>query len=376
VILTFILSAILAGSLAYCVLMVVAAARFLRQAKHDECSAHSGCPAISVLKPLSGADEGLEENLRSFFEQDYPQFEIICAVRHPYDAALPVMEKLQQEYSGVSSRLLITGDSDYANAKVYSQDRMLDAASHDLLVLSDSDIRVGPGFLRSVAGEFDDPMIAVATCPYRAVAGRSLWSRLEAVGMNTEFWGGVLVARMLEGVRFAVGPTVVARRKAIEAIHGFHRLKDYIADDFALGQFATNAGCGVILSRTLVEHRIGSESLRDNAMHRIRWARSSRRSRPAGYVGQIFTNPLPIALLLCAGHPMLWPVLIPTLLLRSAAAWAASAWILRQPVSWLLLPLQDLMSFGFWIAGFFGNTVTWRGRRYYLYPDGRCELLM
>ncbi len=333
----------------------------------------AGAP-ISVLKPLAGADEGLEANLRSFFEQRYGDFEILGAVRDQQDAAVPIFERLQREYSHVHSRLIVCGEAPYANAKVFSLARMLSAARHDLLVMSDSDIRVEPDMLSTVAAEFADPEVALATCPYRAVAGESIWSALEAEGMNTEFLGGLLVARMLMGVDFAVGPTIVARREVLDRV-GFDRLKEYLAEDFVMGKFAAEAGMGVILSRTIVEHRIGAEAFLPNASHRLRWARSTRRSRPGGYVGQVFTNPLPVALVLCMLQPAWWTVLIPTIILRALAARAVSISVLGKNVNWLLLPLQDLLGFGFWVAGFFGNTIMWRGRRYYLHSDGRFELL-
>ena len=367
---TIILACLLAGSLVYCVLILVAARSFLSQR-----NAGTGAnPGVSVLKPLSGVDPGLEENLRSVFEQDYPEFEIRFAVRDRDDPAVAVVESLRRQYPGVRSELIITGEPPYANAKVFSLDRMLAQARYDLLVMSDSDIHVQPGFLSSIAAEFADPRIALATCPYRAVAGRSLWSRLEAEGMNTEFAAGLLVARLIEGVKFAVGPTVAARKSALEAIGGFNLLKDYLAEDFVMGKFAAQAGLGVILSRTIVEHNIGSETLRSNAAHRLRWARSTRRSRPLGYVGQVFTYPLSIGIALAAVNPSWWPGLVLAALFRIAAAWSTSVWVLRARPRWVLLPLQDVLSFLFWIAGFFGNTIVWRGRRYYLYPDGRFEL--
>ncbi len=360
---------LLAGSLVYCALMVAAAWSYLAQ----KSASGDGGP-ISVLKPLSGLDEGLESNLRSFFEQGYSRFEILCAVRDRDDPAARVVEDLQREFPLVDSRLIITGEPPYANAKVFSLTRMLAVARHDLVVMSDSDIRVRPGTLASIAAEFADPDIALATCPYRAIAGRSVWSALEAEGMNTEFLGGLLVARMLLGVDFAVGPTIVARRSVLEAI-GFERLKEYLAEDFVMGKAAADAGFSVILSRTVVEHCIGSEKFGPNMAHRLRWARSTRRSRPWGYIGQVFTNPLPIVLILIALNLQWWPALVPTLLVRATAAWAVSRHVLGQPVRWHLLLVQDLLSFLFWIAGFFGNTIVWRGRRYYLHADGRFSPL-
>jgi ceramide glucosyltransferase len=193
--------------------------------------------------------------------------------------------------------------------------------------------------------------------------------------MNTDFMAGILVARMIEGVRFAVGPTIVARRSVLQSIGGFERLRDYLAEDFVMGKFAAEAGYGVILSSYVIEHHIGSASLWQNVAHRLRWGRSTRRSRPFGYLGQLFTMPVPLALAVCAAAPDLWPVLPLTLLVRALAAWVVSARVLRARLNWWLLPLEDLLGFGFWIAGFFGNTIVWRGRRYRLYPDGRFASL-
>jgi ceramide glucosyltransferase len=327
-----------------------------------------------VLKPLAGIDHDLESNLRAFFEQRHPEFEILFAVREASDPAARVVQALQQAYPNVPTRLIVTGEPPYPNAKVYSLERMVAEARHDLLVMSDSDIGVAPGFLESVAAEFSDPKVALATCPYRAVAGGSLWSELEAEGMNTEFLAGLLVARLVEGVKFAVGPTIVARKQALEAIGGFHRLKDYLAEDFVMGKFAADAGLGVILSRNIVRHHIGSQTMRANAAHRLRWVRSTRRSRPAGYIGQLVTYPLPLAALAWALAPDWWPLAVAAAGLRAIAAWVTSARILKSRPRWHLLILQDFLSFFFWLAGFFGNTVEWRGRRYYLYPDGRFEL--
>ena len=368
----WVLLALVIGSLVYCILVVVAALQYGQA--WSLCS--SPGIGISVLKPLHGADEGLEENLRSFFTQDYQDYEILLAVRTEDDPAVRVVKKLQAEFPDISSRLILTGEPPYANAKVFSLDIMLQAARHDVVVMSDSDIRVEPGMLRVMAAEFADPKLGVATCPYRAVAGNSFWSRLEAVGMNTEFIGGVLVARMLEGMKFAVGPTIAARRQALEAIGGFARLSSYLAEDFVMGQFAVEAGWTVMLSSYVVEHRIGSERMAPNLAHRLRWARSTRRSRPAGYVGQLFTFTWPLALAMIVLRPDWILMFIAASLLRFAAALVPARGILRGPDAFRidLLLLQDILSLGFWIAGFFGNTIVWRGRRYYLKPDGTFEL--
>lgn len=368
---TVVLLALLACALVYSLLSIVAALRY-RLVKPSALGAPQG---ISILKPLSGLDLELESNLRTFFEQDYRNFEILFAVRSADDPAAAVVERLRREYAQVPSHLLVTGEPRYSNAKVYSLELMLEAAAHDLVVMSDSDTRVGPDMLRTVGAEFQDSRVGVATCPYRAVPGASFWSRLEATGLNTNFIAGILVARMIEGMHFAVGPTIVARRSVLRAIGGFSRLKDYLAEDFVMGRFAAQAGYGVMLSSYVIEHHIGSGDLAHNAEHRLRWARSTRRSRPLGYVGQLFTLPLPLALLVCAVHPAWWPVLLSTLAVRMLAASVVAGKVLRARLDWALLPIEDMAGLCFWVAGFFGNTVVWRGHRYRLHADGRFELL-
>lgn len=362
---------ILLGSLVFTLLSIFSAKRYVS----------AGAPIaitrepISILKPLAGLDEGLESNLRTFFEQRYDgEFEILFAVRREDDPAAAVARKLQAEFPEVSARLLIVGEPPYPNAKVWSLDHMMREARHDLLVMSDSDVRVTPTLLATVAAEFEDPKVGIATCPYRAAPGGSLWSRLEATGMNTDFIAGILTARLLEGMKFAVGPTIVARKRVIADIGGWNRLREYLAEDFVLGQFAAAAGYSVILSCYVVEHHIGTSSFRENARHRIRWSRSTRRSRPVGYLGQLFTMPLPIALLLAAIRPEFWPVLACAAAFRYSAAWIMSTLVLRGKLAWYLVPFEDLMAFAFWIAGFFGNSITWRGRVYRLLPDGRFIL--
>jgi ceramide glucosyltransferase len=359
------------GSVVYSVLQIVAATKYLKIRP----PALTRFEPISILKPLAGLDLDLESNLRTFFEQDYPAFEILFAVRAESDPAVQVVSQLQKEYSNIPSRLVITGEPPYPNAKVFSLEKMLDAAANDLVVMSDSDIRVSPDLLRTAAAEFQDARLGVATCPYRAIPGGSFWSRLEATGMNTDFWGGALVARMLEGMRFAVGPTIIARRHVLQSIGGFARLKDYLAEDFVMGQFAADGGHGVILSSYVIEHHIGSAGFRENIAHRLRWARSTRRSRPAGYIGQLFTMPLPLALIVFALWPEWWLILPVALAIRAVAAYTVSQRVLRSQLSWALLPIEDMLGFFFWIAGFFGNTISWRGRRYRLFSDGRFELI-
>jgi len=322
VILITVLSVLLAGSLIYCVLILVATRKFL----HSVRPSSGDKPPISILKPLCGYDEGLEENLRSFLVQDYPEYEVLFGVHRADDPAAALAAKIIDEYSGtVPARLIVTGESPIPNAKAFSLNRLVREAKYNLLVMSDSDIRVKPALLSCLAQEFQQEQVGLVTCPYRAVAGQSIWSRLEAIGMNTELLGGVLVARMIEGMRFALGCTVAVRRSVLEDMGGFAYLQEFLAEDFVIGQRAAQLGHRVLLSACVIEHRIGSQGVLANLGHRVRWARSTRRSRPAGYWGQIFTYPLPWALLLCAICFSAWPVGLVTLLLRYAAAAGAGA---------------------------------------------------
>ena len=368
--LALLLLVLVAGSLVYCILTVVAAEHYRAACppKPDT------LPPISILKPLHGVDLGLEENLRTFFEQNYPRYEILFAVRSPEDPAIAVVERLRTAYPAVPSRLIVTGEPPYPNAKVFSLDRMLAAACYDLLVMADSDVGVTPTLLSTFAAEFQDEKTGLSTCPYRAVPGPGFWSRLEAIGLNTEFLSGVLVARLLDGMQFALGPTIAARRQTLLDIGGFQAVKDYLAEDFVMGKLAAERGWRVILSSYVIEHHIGSQAFASNMRHRLRWNRSTRRSRPWGYIGQVFTNPLPLALLLYAIRPAWWPVFLVTVALRAFAAWATAGRVLHDPLTrrrWWLVPFQDIVSFLLWLAAFFGNTILWRGRKYHVLSDGR-----
>ena len=368
--LAYALLALVVGSLVYCALIVIAAGRYASVRPPEPDSQ----PPISVLKPLAGVDLGLEENLRTFFEQDYPSYELLFAVRDPNDPAIRVVERLNAAYPAVPSRLLVTGEPPYPNAKVFSLDRMTALARYDLLVMADSDVRVTPALLATLAAEFQDAKTGIVTCPYRAVPGPGFWSRLEAIGLNTEFLAGVLVARLLDGMRFALGPTLAARRQTLADVGGFQTLQEYLAEDFVMGKLAAELGWRVVLSSYVIEHHIGSQSFSANLRHRLRWSRSTRRSRPWGYIGQVFTNPLPLALIFCAVVPAWWPVLAIAAVLRALAAGATAGRILHDPLTrrnWWLVPLQDLVSFAIWAAAFYGNTIVWRGRKYHLLADGR-----
>lgn len=374
-IVTAILALLLAGSLVYCVLVVVATKRYLSV----KAPPLGVVPGISVLKPLCGQDHGLEENVHSFFVQDYPEYEIIFGVHRADDPAAEVVERIINEYPGshVNARIVVTGESPIPNAKAYSLNRLVREARHDLLVMSDSDVRVEPTLLSQLAREFQNRRVGLITCPYRAVAGESLWSRMEAIGMNTELMGGVLVARMVEGMRFALGCTLAVRREVLDSMGGFGYLQEFLAEDFVIGQRTAELGHEVLLSSAVIYHHIGSQTMLHNLAHRLRWARSTRRSRPLGYWGQVFTYPLPLALLVWLVHPSAWPLLLLTLVLRATAAAATAIFVLDDPEfrsEWWLLPVQDVLGFLVWLGGFLGDKIIWRDRKCTVLRDGRLHV--
>ena len=339
-------------------------------------------PPISVLKPLAGLEPDLERNLASFFASSYPDFELLFAVRQADDPAAAVVAKLMAAHPMAAARLIVAGEPPsieaYPNAKNWSLLRLAEQARGEILVISDSDIRCAPNDLHALAADFADARVGVVTCPYRAVPGGGPWSLLEAIGMSTEFWGGALTAQYLSPMDFAVGPTMAVRRTCLEAIGGFAATRDYLAEDFVIGQRARRLGWEVKLSRCVVEHHIGSQGFWANLRHRLRWQRSTRRSRPAGYLLQIFTYPLPFALALLwltDGAAWSWALLALCLAARIAAALSTARLLADSlvPRRLALLPLQDLLSFVVWLLAFYGRTIIWRGRTFELTRQGRLR---
>ena len=341
-------------------------------------------PPLSLLKPLHGADPGLEGYLETFFEQDYPVYEILFCARSEDDAGLALARRVAVRYPDVPAQFLFTGGQpDYINAKVASLELMEGAATHDIFVISDSDVRVTPDYLRSVALPFVDPRVGGLTCPYRGVAAEGgLWARLEAVGMSVEMTSGVLVARSLEEMQFTLGPTMAFRRDAIRRMGGFRVTADYCADDFVLGNETFKLGETVVLSHHAIDHMVINSSFWQSMLHQVRWMKSTRFSRPKGHFGTCLTFAMPFAVLglaagLAAHHPAVGTGLF---------AWGlVSRWLLSVAVgNWavgdhdwfnllVLYPVRDLMGFLFWAASYTSSKIYWRGRDFQLLPGGKMR---
>ncbi len=364
----------------YYLLCLWSAAKFLREREADEgCRPTHALPPISILKPLKGTDPQMYESFRSHCLQDYPEFEIIFGVTDPNDPAIESVTKLQREFPNRRIQLVVSPKILGANVKVSNLAQMLAEARHDYLIVNDSDIRVEPDYLGRVTAPLANSRAGMVTCLYRGVAGATLGSRLEALGISTDFCASVLAARQVEGgIRFGLGSTLAFRRSELEKIGGFISFVDYLADDYELGRRIAGLGLSVRLSEVVVETYLPSYTLRDFFAHQLRWARGVRDARMGGYFGLVFTFGLMWALLASVGSGgAFWAscALAVTLVLRFAVALLVGRMVLedRRVVknAWLI-PLRDLLAVVVWIASLGGHTVTWRGDRFRL-KDGKLS---
>ena len=341
-------------------------------------------PPLSLLKPLHGAEPGLESYLDSFFQQDYPAYEILFCARSAEDAGLAIARRVAARHPQIPAQFLSTGGQpDYINDKAISMEKMEAAATHDILVISDSDVRVTPDYLRAVAMPFADERVGGLTCPYRGVAAEGgLWARLEAVGMSVEMTAGVLVARMMEGMQFTLGPTMAFRRATIRAMGGFKVTADYCADDFVLGNETHRLGQTIVLSHHAIDHMVINSTLVASLKHQVRWMKSTRFSRPKGHFGTALTFSMPFGLFgffvaLAMGH-MAWGVAVFAWSVATRLALSVTVGrLVVEDTSWfgllVLYPLRDLMGFCFWAASYGSSRILWRGRVFELLPGGRMR---
>jgi ceramide glucosyltransferase len=342
-------------------------------------------PPVSILKPVHGDEPGLEENLATFFVQDYPQYEILFCARHSDDPGLAAARRIAARFPHIPARILTCGEPPWPNARTYSLEIMRRAARHPILVASDSDVSVGPDYLRSVVAPLHDPKAGMVTCLYRGVTRHGLWAQLEAMGMSVEMTSGVLVAEMLEGMHFALGPSMVMRQSTVEKIGGFERVAQFYADDFVLGKWTAAAGETVVLSTYIVEHHVRNSDFKKCIAHQQGWATSTRFSRPLGHFGEILTYAVPYGLLglavfAAAGHIILGLALLAiTLLDRVLLCLLVADRVVRDRsalrMAWLY-PLRDFMGFYFWLRSYIGTRrLRYRGDCYELLPQGRLRKL-
>jgi len=358
----------------YYLVCLWSAGRFLSRRKAAEGARPTpSFTPVSILKPLKGADPEMYESFRSHCLQHYQEYEIIFGVHDPGDPAIETVRRLQSEFPDRGIQLVVCEKILGANVKVSNLAKMLSAARYDHLIVNDSDIRVEPDYLWRVVEPLADPQVGMVTCLYRGVAAPTLGSRLESLGISTDFCAGVLAAQQLEGgIRFGLGSTLAFRRRDLEKIGGFEAIVDYLADDYELGKRIAELGLKIELSDMVVKTYLPAYNMREFLAHQLRWARGVRDSRIGGYCGLVFTFGFVWSvLLLLAGHGAgwAWEIAGSTLLLRLVVAFVVGKavlrdrWLLRQV--WLL-PLRDVVAVAIWIASFAGHTVTWRGDRFEL----------
>ncbi|HEY9231600.1 MAG TPA: bacteriohopanetetrol glucosamine biosynthesis glycosyltransferase HpnI [Blastocatellia bacterium] len=381
----FLLAACTIAATAFYLLSMIAAYRFFSPSskkKNPEAQARgdtepTAWPPVSIMIPLHGADFDAYQNYARFCNQDYPQFQLVFGVREADDSSIPIVEQLKRDFPAHDIELVICPRVMGTNLKVSNLENMLARVRYEHVIIVDSDIRVERDYLRRVTRELQQEGVGLVTCLYRAAEARDFASKLEAIGITAEFAAGVLMARMLEGVRFALGSTMATTRTRLESIGGFRALKDYLADDFMLGNLIAADGDEVRLSQVVVETAMPALSVAGMMRHQMRWARSTRISRPAGYLGLLLTYGTALALLDVAVMRASWfslTLLASTLTARLLMGWLVGVHYLKDRIlkrHFYLVPLRDLLSFLIWAVSWFGHTVEWRGRRFEVKRDGR-----
>lgn len=352
----------------YYLLAILAALRFFSPQRGETGAEYT--PPASLLKPVRGVDFGSYENFASFCKQDYPEYEILFAVNDQSDAALPVIRQIIAEFPQRNIRVFIGAEELGANRKVNKLVTLAREAQHDVLVLTDGDVRIGPSYLREVVAPLRERKTAAVTSFYRAIAQENLGAKLEAIGAASDFFAGVLMARWKEGIRFALGASIATTKEWVRRMGGFETLVDALADDYEFGYRLAKAGGEIVLSREPVWTMYAAQTLRGFWEHQLRWARTVRLCRPLSYLGLLFTQALPWAVLAALLAPAAWiagTFLAAYVVLRFSMAWTVGVWgvgdqVLRRNL-WLV-PIRDAIYFVVWLASFASNRIRWGSVEY------------
>jgi ceramide glucosyltransferase len=372
----------LASSTVFLVLTIFGALKFHRDVRRAKLSfpQDSEFPAVSLLKPVHGLDARLKENVESFYVQQYGEYEIIFAADTEDDPALAVVREIAARYPKISTRILINGKPPWPNPPAWSFHCMEKIAAHDILVTSDSDVEVQTNYLREVVAPLLDPKVGMLTCVYRGKNAGGFWSGMDAIGMSVEMTAGVLVANMLEGMKFGLGPTIVVRKDSVAKIGGYEGIGDYFANDFIIGNFIEKAGYKVVLSEHIIDHVVPPMTFKRMWERQVRWAKSTRYSRPKGHFGTglIFSVPYGILAFLGAagiGHAGVGGGLFGAAVLNRIVECLIVGWgVVRDPRAirspWLY-PIRDLLGFIVWCASYLSKGSVWRDSTYKLLEGGR-----
>jgi ceramide glucosyltransferase len=355
----FLLSLLLLSACGYSVFTVYAAWRFFCPSPRTS----ETFPPVSLFKPLKGASSDLYDNLASFCRLDYPVYQLLCGVRDPHDPAVTVVERLQRDFPTQDIVLVVEPEPLGSNAKVDTLHRLTAAATHDIFVISDGDVCVGPDYLRVIIPPLTETQVGIVTCSYRGGATTPFPALIESLIINTSFSPQVLVASQVEKTTYAFGATMAVKRYCLEAIGGFPTIADYLADDYYLGHLVSKAGYEALIVPYVVETNPSVASFRELFQHQLRWARTQRNCRPSGYFGTLVT------------FGTVWALLgWSTLLLRILSVSLVSGLFLRSVLTlkalWLV-PLADLFSFFIWGVSLLGNTVQWGEHTFRVLRNGK-----
>lgn len=354
----------------YYLLVLYSTFRFFWRVQ-DRLSPDSGfTPPVSNLKPLRGLDPEAYENLASYCCQDYPDYELIFCVGDVGDPSLPVLEKLKRDFPQSQIRILIGSDRNAINDKVAKLVRMASEARHEVLVLNDSDVRVEPDYLRTVVAPLRDPKVGGVTCLYVSTEDKNITQHLQSIGMISDFFPGIFVARQLDGIKFAFGQTIVTTRSRLEAFGGFEAIENRPADDLLVGRYIAQQGYKVELLPYAVKTVPDYHSFKDLFVKRLRWLTVMRHMRPWGHVGLAFTQGLPWSLAALIAHPsdgIGFAYFGAYLIFRSGITWLVGAWGLKQRGLWKKMPLifvWDATAFVIWLLTFGRRRIRWRNVDY------------
>ena len=369
---------LLAGAgTAYFAISIWAANRF--RAEKRPAADPKFTPPVSILKSLKGLDPYMEAAFRSHCELDYPEYELLFGVQDLSDPAVPLVEKLRAEFPQRSLRVIHCPEVLGPNGKVSTLVQMLPQARYEQVIISDSDIVVARDYLTRVLAPFAEASVGMVTALYRGLPGRTIGSRLEALGLSSDFAGGVLIARAMEGgIRFGLGATIATTKSVLRDLGGLEPLADYLGDDYELGARAAARGHKIELAGTVVETALPDYSFGQFWRHQMRWARNVKDRRPAQYVGLVVTFALPWAIIAVLLNPSAWWTWL-MLAVAATTRISAALFVGRKALQdahvtqdiWLV-PLRDFFALAIWIASFAGNEVEWRGLRFKL-RKGKLE---
>ena len=354
----------------YYLIAIYSSIRFFRRAPRASAAESDFTPPISNLKPVRGLDPEAYENFASFCRQDYPDYELLFCVHDQFDPAVPVLEKLVRDFPQRKIRILYGSGRTAINDKVAKLVRLVNEAEHEVLVINDSDVRVKPDYFRTVVAPLKNPKVGGVTCLYVSVDDTTMTQSFQSVGMISDFYPGVMVAWLLDGVKFAFGQTIVTTRKLLTGFGGFQALESRPADDLLTGRLIAQQGVAMEMLPYAVQTVADYQSLGGLLIKRLRWMTVMRHMRPFGHMGLIFTQGLAWSLLAVAVHPTpaVAAFYLGTYLAsRVIMTMLVGAWGLHEKSLWKKLPLLvmwDATAFFIWLASFVRRSIRWRGVDY------------